>query len=80
MACDFDFEPRNGIIEPKSIIPIKFEFTPKTGGLFDEIFICECEGLQFPLGGIFFYAFITFFFFFYIFFFFLSLVVKYKFF
>lgn len=43
---DAIFEPSEGIIEPKTNLPIKFTLTPKLGGPFQEIFPVEIDGIE----------------------------------
>lgn len=38
------------MIQPKQQIPISFSFCPTQGPLIDEIFVCEVEDLELPLG------------------------------
>ena len=45
-----NFEPKEGIIRPKSDLPIKAFIKPLLGGRLDEILVCDCEGLEYPLG------------------------------
>ncbi len=44
------FEPSEGIIPPKSKARISFEMTVFYGGLIDELFLCDVEDLEMPLG------------------------------
>lgn len=44
------FEPRDGIVEPHSEVKVYFAFTIFSGGNFDEIFTCEINDLEYPLG------------------------------
>lgn len=44
------FEPTEGIIAPKSDLPIKVTIKPLLGGNLEEILVCDCEGLEYPLG------------------------------
>jgi hypothetical protein len=44
------FEPRRGVIPPKSEIKIAFTTTLYYGGIVDEVFICNIEDLEVPLG------------------------------
>lgn len=44
------FEPSEGIIPPKSKARISFEMTVFYGGLIDELFLCDVEDLELPLG------------------------------
>lgn len=44
------FEPCEGEIAPKKDLIIKVTLKPILGGKLEEIFICECEGLEYPLG------------------------------
>jgi len=43
---DAIFEPSEGVIEPKTNLPIKFTLTPKLGGPFHEIFPVEIDGIE----------------------------------
>lgn len=44
------FEPQQGTVQPKSNLPIKIKFVPKVGGPFYQLFVCDCEGMEYPLG------------------------------
>lgn len=44
------FEPNEGIIPPKSKARITFEMTVFYGGPIDELFLCDVEDLEMPLG------------------------------
>jgi len=44
------FEPRRGVIQPKSEVRINFNMTLYYGGLVDEVFICNVDDLEIPLG------------------------------
>lgn len=44
------FEPSEGIIPPKSKARITFEMTVFYGGAIDELFMCDVEDLELPLG------------------------------
>lgn len=44
------FEPKEGVIPPKTNLPIKVTIKPLLGGKLEEILVCECEGLEYPLG------------------------------
>lgn len=44
------FEPSEGIIPPKSKARITFEMTVYYGGSIDELFLCDVEDLELPLG------------------------------
>jgi len=44
------FEPRRGVIPPKSEVKIAFTTTLYYGGIVDEVFICNIEDLEVPLG------------------------------
>ena len=44
------FEPPRGTIPPKSDIPIYFQFTVFTGGNMCEMFTCEIDDIELPLG------------------------------
>jgi len=44
------FEPSEGIIPPKSKARITFEMTVYYGGAIDELFMCDVEDLELPLG------------------------------
>ena len=45
-----NFEPNEGVIPPKSDLPIKVFIKPLLGGKLEELLICDCEGLEYPLG------------------------------
>ena len=44
------FEPRRGVIQPKSEVRINFNLTLYYGGIVDELFICNIDDLEIPLG------------------------------
>lgn len=44
------FEPSKGVVPPKSETKIYFHATVYTGGNINEIFICDIEDLELPLG------------------------------
>lgn len=44
------FEPRRGVIAPKSEVKISFTTTVYYGGPIDEVLICNVEDLEVPLG------------------------------
>jgi hypothetical protein len=44
------FEPRRGVIPPKSEIRVSFTTTLFYGGEIDEILVCNIEDLEVPLG------------------------------
>ena len=44
------FEPYKGVIPPKSEIKILFQSTVYTGGSINEIFMCDIDDLELPLG------------------------------
>ena len=44
------FEPSEGIIPPKSKARISFDMTVYYGGSIDELFLCDVEDLELPLG------------------------------
>jgi hypothetical protein len=44
------FEPSEGIIPPKSKARITFEMIVYYGGPIDELFMCDVEDLELPLG------------------------------
>ena len=46
------FEPRRGTIPPKSKVKINFELTMYIGGQIDELFLCDVEDMELPLGFI----------------------------
>jgi len=37
-------------VPPKTNLPIKFSIKPKVGGILEEIFVCNVEGVDLPLG------------------------------
>lgn len=44
------FEPRKGTIPPKSKVKVKFDLTMFVGGEIDELFMCDIEDMEMPLG------------------------------
>ena len=46
------FEPKRGTIPPKSKVKINFELTMFIGGEIDELFLCDVEDMEMPLGFI----------------------------
>ncbi len=44
------FEPSEGTIPPKSKVRIGFEFTTFVGGQLDELFMCDVQDLELPVG------------------------------
>ena len=46
------FEPKKGTIPPKSKVRISFELTMYIGGQIDELFMCDVEDVEMPLGFI----------------------------
>ena len=44
------FEPKRGVIAPKSEVRIQFQTTLYYGGIVDEIFVCHVDDLEIPLG------------------------------
>ena len=44
------FEPKRGIIPPKSEVRVYFQATLYYGGVVEELFICNVEDLEIPLG------------------------------
>jgi len=46
------FEPKKGTIPPKSKVKITFELTMYIGGQIDELFMCDVEDMEMPLGFI----------------------------
>ena len=44
------FEPRKGTIAPKKKVKISMELTVFTGGSIDELFMCDIQDLELPLG------------------------------
>ena len=44
------FEPKRGVIPPKSEIRIGFQTTLYYGGIIEELFICNIDDLDIPLG------------------------------
>ena len=44
------FEPARGIVAPKSEVHIFFQATVYTGGNINELFICDVDDLELPLG------------------------------
>jgi hypothetical protein len=46
------FEPKRGTIPPKSKVKVNFELTMYIGGEIDELFLCDVEDMEMPLGFI----------------------------
>ena len=44
------FEPRKGVIPPKQKVKVAMELTVYTGGAIDELFMCDIQDLELPLG------------------------------
>ncbi len=44
------FEPDQGVIPPKSDMIINLRLIPRKGGRFEELFVCNLEGMEYPLG------------------------------
>jgi len=44
------FEPSEGTIPPKSKVRIAFEMTTYIGGQIDELFVCDIQDLELPVG------------------------------
>lgn len=44
------FEPKKGVIAPKKKQKISMELTVFTGGAIDELFMCDIQDLELPLG------------------------------
>ena len=44
------FEPRRGVIAPKQKVKISMELTVFMGGAIDELFMCDIQDLELPLG------------------------------
>lgn len=44
------FEPHRGTIPPKSKVKISFELTVFIGGQIDELFLCDIQDMELPLG------------------------------
>ncbi len=47
---EFWFEPKEGIIGGKEEMNVKFFLKPLKGGRLEEVFICECDGMEYPIG------------------------------
>lgn len=47
---EYWFEPKEGVIGGKAEINVKFFLKPLRGGKLEDIFICECEGMDYPIG------------------------------
>lgn len=50
--CVARFEPKKGTIPPKSKVKVAFELTMYVGGQIDELFMCDVEDMEMPLGFI----------------------------
>jgi len=50
MRIASNFEPSEGTIPPKSKVRITFGVTVFVGGQIDELFMCDVEDLELPLG------------------------------
>lgn len=44
------FEPKRGLIPPKSEVRVSLTTTLYYGGIVDELFVCNIEDLEVPLG------------------------------
>lgn len=44
------FEPKKGVIAPKQKVKITMELTVYKGGPIDELFMCDIQDLELPLG------------------------------
>ena len=44
------FEPKKGVIAPKKKVKISIELTVFMGGAIDELFMCNIQDLELPLG------------------------------
>jgi len=44
------FQPKKGVIPPKQKVKISMEITVFTGGAIDELFMCDIQDLELPLG------------------------------
>lgn len=44
------FEPKKGVIAPKKKVKISVELTVFMGGAIDELFMCDIQDLELPLG------------------------------
>lgn len=47
---EYWFEPKEGIIGGKEELNVKFCLKPLRGGKLEDIFVCECEGMDYPIG------------------------------
>ena len=47
---EYWFEPKEGVIRGKEEFIIKFFLKPLRGGKLEDIFVCECEGMEYPIG------------------------------
>lgn len=44
------FEPARGTIPPKGEVIVRFRYTVYVGGMMNEVFKCEIQDVEFPLG------------------------------
>lgn len=44
------FEPKRGVIPPKQKVKISMDLTVYMGGAIDELFMCDIQDLELPLG------------------------------
>lgn len=44
------FEPSSGVIQPRSEIKVKFNVTVFTGGNLNELFLCDIQDMEMPVG------------------------------
>jgi hypothetical protein len=44
------FEPSSGVIQPRSELKIKMTVTVYTGGNLNELFLCDVQDMELPLG------------------------------
>lgn len=48
--CITKFEPSSGIIQPRSELKIKMTVTVFTGGNLNELFLCDVQDMELPIG------------------------------
>ena len=48
--CVVKFEPSSGVIQPRSELKVKMTVTVYTGGNLNELFLCDVQDMELPLG------------------------------
>ena len=48
--CIARFEPNSGVIQPRSDVKIKIDVTFFVGGNLNELFICDIQDMEMPIG------------------------------